>query len=235
MIVACATLAQASNTGQDNASNMPYQPSDTWNSGDNGGIGFAGWSFANTVPTNGFAGEYVGGTGDGTPAFGLFASHNGDSGSTSDATATASRSFTGGGMTPGQTFSMTLGIGGGVDNGGVLGFNLLSGSTPEFTFKFTGGQSVWQLNNGGSDFNTTIPFSNTTPISFAFTYDGGNNYNLLVTEGATTYTATGLRPPTTSPISMALSFLIPVRAQATTLGSTSCRVPSLQPGSRAAW
>jgi hypothetical protein len=179
--------AHASNPASDNASNSPYNGA-SWSSGDNGGFGFGAWSFSNTVTTGGFAGEYVGGTGDGTPAFGLFASDDADSGGNGNSTATATRPFTGGGLLAGQTFSLDLGNTASVATGSVIGLNLLSGSTPEFTFKFTGGQSFWQLNDGGSDFNTNIPFQANTPITFAFTYDGGNDYSVLISDGTNTYT-----------------------------------------------
>jgi hypothetical protein len=74
---------------------------------------------------------------------------------------------------------------------GVVGLNLLSAGSPVFTFKFTGGQNFWQLNDGGTDFDTNIPFSANTPINFAFTYQGGSTYDVVITEGATTYSGIG--------------------------------------------
>jgi hypothetical protein len=187
-----ALAAHASNTAQDTVSNPPYNTS-SWNNGDNGGFGFGAWSFSNNVTAGGFAGEFAGGTtGDGNgQGWGLFASDNTDSGGNGNSTATATRPFTGGGMVTGQTFSLSLGSTSSVFNGATIGFNLLSGSNTRFTFEFTGGQSVWQLNDGGSNFDTTIPFTGNGKINFAFTYDGGENYDLLITEGATTYTAAG--------------------------------------------
>jgi PEP-CTERM motif len=192
--VALALTLQAANTAQDNASNLAYQADDSnntndtnpanntngWVASDNGGFGFSTWTFN----TGGSGGHYIGGTGDGNPAFGLFSGGTGGGNFF-----TADRSFTGGGMSPGQTFSITTGVTG-VANGGVVGLNLLSGTNVVETFKFTGGQSLWQLNDGGVDYNTNIGFSANTTISFAYTYDGGNSYDLLIKEGNTTYTQT---------------------------------------------
>src|ERR1700722_14165126 len=147
-VLSLSTIAaHASNTAQDTVSNPPYNTS-SWNTGDNGGFGFNPWSFSNTITTSGFAGQFAGAaTGDGNgQGWGLFASDNSDSGGNGNSTATATRPFTGGGMVTGQTFSLSLGSTGSVSTGGVIGFNLLSGSNTRFTFEFTGGQSVWQLN-----------------------------------------------------------------------------------------
>jgi hypothetical protein len=193
MLLTLTFAVQAANTGFDNASNPAYQPdngiggddgnpannTNGWVTGDNGGSGFGAWTLSNT----GSGGRFIGGTGDGNPAFGLFSP-------TGSNTSSATRSFTGGSLLAGQSFKLDLGATG-VDTGGVVGFNLLSGATPEFTFKFTGGQTFWQLNDGGSDFNTNIPFAVNGQITFSFTYDGGNNYDVLIKEGATTYTGTG--------------------------------------------
>ena len=75
-------------------------------------------------------------------------------------------------------------------NPGVVGLNLFDNTTPVFTFKFTGGGTVWQLNDGGSDFNTNIPFGSNTPISFSFTFNGGASYTVAITDGVNSYGGT---------------------------------------------
>lgn len=86
----------------------------------------------------------------------------------------------------GQIFSLDLGSTS-VGVGGVVGLNLLSGAATVFTFKYADGQSFWQLNDGGSDFDTNPPFAANTLIHFAFTFNGGQSYSILITEGANTY------------------------------------------------
>jgi len=167
----------AANLASDNASNSPYQPGNNWPTGSNGGTGFGPWSFAAT----GTADRYIGASGVGQdPSFGIFASNTTD-------TSSADRSFTGGALTAGQTFSLQLGASGVASGGGVVGLNLLDGTTPVFTFKFTGGGTVWALNDGGTDFDTNIPFSANTGISLAFTYNGGQSYTINISQGPNTF------------------------------------------------
>lgn len=184
----------ASSAASDNASNPAYQANDGnntndsnpanntngWVAGDNGGSGFGAW----TLTATGAGGRYTGATGDGNTGttFGLFAGNTTDSSS-------ADRPFTGA-MIAGDKFSLDLGTTN-ITTPGVVGFNLLDGTNPVFTFKFTGGGTFWQLNDGSTDFNTNLPFSANTPINFAFTYNGGATYSVLITEGATTYTGNG--------------------------------------------
>lgn len=177
--LACAAISlQAAAPASDNASNYP---GGTWDTTTNFGTGFGPWSFATG---GGVAGHFIGGTGLSTSSFGLFAN--------AGANSSADRSFSGGSLLSGETFSLDLGYTANVGVGATIGLNLLSGSTPVFTFQFTGGQTVWQLNDGsaGGNFDTTIPFTPATPLSFAFTYNGGSSYDLLITQGITTYTAT---------------------------------------------
>ena len=87
-----------------------------------------------------------------------------------------------------QIVSAGLQFGGGA---GVIGFNLLSGSTVEYSMKFTGGDTVWRLNDGGSDFSSGIPLVGNAQITFGFTFDGGNSYDVHITEGVNTYDCVG--------------------------------------------
>lgn len=177
--ILCAGLSAASllaaAPAADNASNY----TGTWDTTTNGGIGFGNWSFA--TGGTGTATHYIGGTGLGLSTFGLSA----DAGASSS----TDRSFSGGSLLSGETFSFDLGYTSNVGAGATIGMNLLSGGTPVFTLQFTGGTALWQINDGGGggNFDTTIPFTPSTPMSIAFTYNGGSSYNISITQGVNTY------------------------------------------------
>lgn len=165
-VLALTNLAShAATIASDNATNAAYA-GPAWPNASNGGTGFGAWSFA----TSGGGGRYLGGTGLGATTFGLFAGGTGGNNSS------ATRPFTGA-LTAGQTFSIDLGHSSSIANGGEVGLNLLDGGSPVFTLKFVGGGSFWQLNNGGSDFNSTQGYAANTPLSFSFTYNGGSSYS----------------------------------------------------------
>lgn len=159
----------------DSAADSAY--SGGWDSGDNGGSGFGTW----TLNSGGGGGDYIGATGQGaSPSFGLFSGGNaaGDF-------ATAKRSFTGGALTAGQSFSIDLGNTG-IDLGapGQVGLNLQAGGVTVFALKFVGGGSNWLLNDGGSDFSAGQGFAANTSLNFLFTYEGGSNYSYSFGSGS---------------------------------------------------
>ncbi|HEY0370232.1 MAG TPA: hypothetical protein VGC85_11590, partial [Chthoniobacterales bacterium] len=124
-----------------------------WTNASNGGTGFAPWVFT----SSGAGGTYIGATGDGgNTTFGIFSG-----GANAGDSMSVDRSFANGPLLAGETFSFNLGADAvnAAGTPGVIGFNLLSSGSPVFTFKFTGGGSVWQLNDGGTDFGTSINFS----------------------------------------------------------------------------
>ena len=170
-----AAGAFAANNASDNASNSTYSGG-TYN-GLNGGSGFGTWAEGDFPGAGGgFEGSYVGASGEGDPSFGLYASASGDNNSTADSAVTMTRPFTGGALTAGQTFSITLGVNS-IAKGSV-GINLLDGSNNTvFTLIGTAGQADWQLNDGGSNFNTTQAYAANTPVTLSFTYNGGNSYS----------------------------------------------------------
>lgn len=183
LTVAVSTLgvlsSYASNNALDSANNYS-----SWSAGaPNQGYGFGAWTFNNSG-----GGTYLG-SGSGstglpeTNTWGVYA------GSTSGV-GSANRQFTGGALVAGQVLSIDMGVTG-VSTGGTVGLSLYSGATPEFTVEFVGGGTDWVINDGGSNFNTTIPFSAGAKLTFALTYDGGNNYDVKMTQGSTVYTATG--------------------------------------------
>ena len=169
-----AGFAYGANLASDQASN--YGPP-AWNAGSNEGSGFGAWSFS----TSGSGGSFLGGTGEGNPSFGVFAGGNGGGDLSS-----ASRSFTGGALTAGQSFEIDLGHTTDIDSGvpGEVGLNLTDGGTTVFTLKFVGGQSNWLLNDGGTDFGAGQAYDANTSIAFSFTYEGSNDYSYTFGTGS---------------------------------------------------
>ncbi|MFM8718230.1 MAG: hypothetical protein ACKOFH_01675, partial [Chthoniobacterales bacterium] len=100
MSVALTAGAFAASNASDNASTTNY-PGGAWTTGSNGGSGFGAWTLTST-PAGGFSGSYIGGTALGNPTFGIY------SGGNAAATMLAYRPFTGGGLTSGQAFSVSL-------------------------------------------------------------------------------------------------------------------------------
>ncbi len=174
---ALAVTSFAAAPAADNAGNGPYN--DGWQDGDNGGIGFQPWA----LNTGGGGGHYIGASGvNQNPSFGLF---SGTPSAGADFAA-ADRNFNSA-LLAGETFSLQLGVSNSVATGGSVGINLLNGANVVFTFKFDGGGSTWQLNDGGTDFGTTIPFSPNTTVSFSFTYNGADSYSVFITDGTNSY------------------------------------------------
>src|SRR5689334_22072870 len=177
-IVCMAPRQAGAATAFDKASNAPYQPGNTWPDGSNGGTGFGAWSFAVT----GIGGRFIGATGlNQDPSFGIYAGNGTDS-------SVANRPFAAP-LAAGQTFTVQMGATN-VATGGEVGMNFLDGTNAVFTFKYNGG-GFWQLNDGGNDFGTNIPFLANTPINFSFKYNGGAGYDIVITEGATTFSGIG--------------------------------------------
>lgn len=156
----------AVNAASDDGSDPVYA---SWDDGDNGGSGFGAWQLSST----GDGGRYVGVTGQGSDSFGLF-SNVGSS--------TARRDFTGGALEAGDSFSIDLGHTSTIN--GEIGINLLDGASTVFTLKFTGGDSDWDLNDGGSDFGSGQNYAANTSIAFTFTYEGGNDYSYTFGTGS---------------------------------------------------
>lgn len=180
IVVLCAIASVhgsvfAATIASDNASTANY-PGGTWTDGSNGGTGFAAWDLTVT----GDGGQYIGSTGQGNPAFGIYSNSG---------TSLAKRPFTGGALTAGQTFQVDLGNTATIN--GEIGLNLLSGSIARFTLKFVPGQSNWQLNDGGSDFSAGQAYAANTSLAFSFTYLGSKDYSYTFGSGSGTgFTAT---------------------------------------------
>jgi len=174
MIAALSSGAFAANNASDNASNAAY--SDGWTTGDNGGVGFGAWTLTSNLPSGGFSGSYVGGTALGANSFGIY------SGGAANATFTAYRPFSGGGLTAGQSFSVNLANT--VTINGEIGLSLMSGTSARWTLKFVGGGGNWLLNDGGSDFSSGQAYIANNPLTLTFTYNGGSSYSYTFGTGS---------------------------------------------------
>lgn len=150
----------------------------SWANSSNEGCGFGAW----TLTSGGSGGSYLGGTGLGASTFGIYSGGDG-----AGNYFTARRDFIED-MPVGSIFGVSLGYTG-VSNGGSIGISLFSNNNFRLTFKFVGGDSFWVINDGGSDFATTIPWDDNAPLSFAFTRGSGNVYSLAITQSAITYNA----------------------------------------------
>ena len=183
--IAVSSGVLAASNASDNASTANY-PDGTWITGSNGGTGFGSWTLTSTpAGAGGFAGSYIGGTAIGNPTFGIY------SGGNAAAEMLANRPFTGGGLTAGQSFSVTIGNTVTINNPGQIGLSLMSGSSARWTLKFVGGGTNWLLNDGGTDFSSGQAFAANTPLTLTFTYNGGSSYSYTFGTGSgINYTAT---------------------------------------------
>ena len=175
MTVVVSSGALAATVASDNASTSNY-PGGTWTTGSNGGVGFGAWTLNPNLPGGGFSGSYIGGTALGNPTFGIY------SGGAADASFTAYRPFTGGGLTAGQSFSVSLANTATIN--GQIGLSLMTGSSARWTLKFVSGGSNWLLNDGGSDFSSGQAYIANNPLTLTFTYNGGSSYSYTFGTGS---------------------------------------------------
>ena len=186
LVLAIAATASAQPTNAfDHAANYT---SATWTNNSNGGYGFGLWTLTAHADGGTGAGAYIGGSGENTagPSFGIYGGTLG--------TSTAFRAFSSA-LTTAQTFSIDLGNTTLTAGGATLGLTFFSGATPEFTLQFTGGQNFWQLNDGGSFFNTSQGYVGNTPLLFTFKWNVTNSYSY------TFGSSTGLNYYASNPIS----------------------------------
>ncbi|MEI8340589.1 MAG: PEP-CTERM sorting domain-containing protein [Verrucomicrobiota bacterium] len=138
-IVLVATVVQASNNGSDSAADLAYSAG--WSSGTNGGTGFQAWSLSTsgTVFAGFFTGDsstISGGTANINTSGTSFKMFGNPDGSTY---ANAYRSFAGGALSVGQTFSINLQVN---YRNGNKGIDL-----------FQNGFTVFNLNIGNDFYN----------------------------------------------------------------------------------
>lgn len=197
-IVLIGTSANAAMIASDNASDPAYSAANGyWTTGDNGGTGFGAWTIDDgngghfTGSSNGndaFGG--VGNINTGSPglSFGLYNAGN--------SSASASRSFTGGALSIGQSFKIST-DNGGIDTDRTVGFALTDASgNRRFEFSFLGGGSKYQVK--GSSTQLTSTGYSTRGEQTTFTLTGADTYafevvfnNLQNVGGTTTETFTG--------------------------------------------
>lgn len=167
----------------DNAGNYT-----TWPQAANKGTGFSGWTYNNTTPNGGFAGQFLGASaginsGSGN-AFGFYA--NGGASAESQALL----SFTAGSLTDNQTFSIQMQNGNITDNGGQVGFNLQDSSGNNLIqFYFNGGSSdyylnVWTSVASGTQIDTGVGYS-AGPLTMDYTQGAGDAWSFSLYTGNT--------------------------------------------------
>jgi hypothetical protein len=133
----------------------------------NEGSGFQNWVFNKATPNSGFAGRYLGETAIGS-SFGLY------SGGDSDAFSSAERVFSNP-LKPGDKFIVDIGHTNLI--AGEVGLVLLDGINVILTLKFEGGGTTWLLNDGNDDFGIGQNFSEDTPLTLEFIFEGNNQYS----------------------------------------------------------
>jgi len=193
LLLSTATAAWAASPAADNASDPVYDTDDPglgtdWDDGDNGGTGFAPWSFS----ASGTAGYFVGTStfnGDGDtnldgdidtspPAdpgesWGMFASDGGS--------ADAFRSFTG--TTPtlevDQAFQISM-DNGNIDGGGAVGFGLQNAAGDNLVeWFFVGGDSFYTVNDASGANPSTVPFTD-EGMDIIVSITGSGTYSIFV-------------------------------------------------------
>ena len=163
--------ARAATVGTDTAAN--YGTANPWVNGSTGGTGFGTWDLSgnnnngNTLFAGYFLGDSTAGSGNintGGQSFAMYANPNG-------AFADASRSFGGGALTIGQTFSLQLAV---AFRNGDKGFNLLTSGTQAFNF------DVGQSGTGTDGYYYSVGTGAAT--STGFTYYSDSVFTLSYTQ-----------------------------------------------------
>lgn len=194
VIIAAIALVAASQTfaanlAGDNASNAPY--ADGWQSGDNGGFGFGAWTLTAQNSPNG-SGHFIGSStanGDGLDngivgglpndgdidsagvAWGMYA----NGGNTADAT----RPFTGGTLSIGQSVSFDF-DNGYIDSGTVgVGLQNAAGNNLWEMF-FAGGNANYSNNDAAGVVATTVGYGD-EGLKVKFTLTGAASYTVVYT------------------------------------------------------
>lgn len=161
----------------DNAAQGAY--SDGWAGGDNGGSEFGAWTLSGTgsygffVGTSANNGDGGGNIDTSGKSWGLWANSGG--------LAQAVRAFNSV-LAVGQTFSIGM-DNGWVQDGGSVGFALRNASGQErFRFYFSGGDTVYRINDSTTGDSTTIGFTD-DGLSIAFTLTAADAYSVAITAG----------------------------------------------------
>lgn len=198
----------AANLASDSAADSAYD--NGWQSGDNGGTGFGAWTIFVTDANPDRNGVFVGSSGNNGSApsgnidtagrsWGMYANQLINQDNFSIGVVTASRSFTGGELSIGQTLllSMDNGFIGSTFRGtGAVGFSL-----NRFSFFFPGGGNEYRIGYG--DPNDTIGLQGTgvaftdDGLDLAFTRTGVDTYKFIITpKGGSPVEITGVMSDT---------------------------------------
>jgi hypothetical protein len=180
------TVGGTATNAADDASAAAY--SDGWNSGNNGGTGFLGWSFNHTQDgETSWAGSFIadpantGITGLGDTAFGFYANPFG-----SGANAEAQRDFSNP-LSIGSTFRFDYGLNWDSNNeGSNRGFNLLAGDTELININMGNSQAI--TINGETLFANYG--SQAMPLSFEYVADGSIRVRGTGRDGVESYDQT---------------------------------------------
>lgn len=206
-IMACTV--EAANVASDNATDPAYD--NGWQTGDNGGSGFGAWTIATVSSNPDRNGAYVGSSannGDLAPSgnidvdgesWGLYANQLLGMSGPDIGVATATRSFTGGELSVGQTLSLRLDTG--LVDSWMLGPGSVGFSLNRFSFFWANGASEYQIGYG--DPNSTVALYGTgVPLTYnglelAFTRTAVNEFYLLIKpNGGSEAAVTGELPET---------------------------------------
>ena len=187
---------------QDNASNAPYTTTNSWQTGQNGGNALGPWTLVTTgnASTGGF---FLATNAGGNANNNIGAGANGNSWgmyANSGAQSAAFRGFTGGSLTIGQSFQLTLDTNN-INNGSAVGFTLRTGTAAgtyndvgtgqRFAFYFVGGGTNYLIDDGtGTAASTGVGYTS-GGLTVLFTLVSADTYSLQITPnggGTTAFT-----------------------------------------------
>lgn len=178
--LACASDLRASMIGTDNAAQTVYD--NGWQTGDDGsasGDAFLSWTLATSTTDPGYAGHFIGnstnltdsGTGaninSSSESFGLYGGNGGSGSGQSD----AFRSFNGGGLSVGQTFSIDLAVN---FRNGYKGIDIRNVGNDAVLFNLN-------VNNPGGGDDYTV-FSSSFAGSLGNTYNSNIAFRIALTQ-----------------------------------------------------
>jgi hypothetical protein len=180
--VSLSQTAQASNAASDNAGNSPYfatngpQSPQGWDTGMNGGTGFGAWSLSASATGGYFISSA---TNDNvTPFFDIY-----DTSTTPNInTTSATRPFSGGSLSVGQTVSFDFVLNGAA-GGGHVGFSLNDSSNNSlFQFEQAGFSSVagYVTDASGTTAGVGVAYNYQTLDTASFTLTSATTYNFDV-------------------------------------------------------
>lgn len=173
VLIGLACTVQAANMASDNATDPAYD--NGWQTGDNGGSGFGAWTIATTSSNPDRNGAFVGSSannGDPAPSgnidvsgesWGLYANQLLGMSGPDIGVVTATRSFTGGELSVGQTLSLKLDTG--LVDTWMLGPGAVGFSLNRFSFFWANGASEYQIGYGDPN-STSALYGTGVPLTY---------------------------------------------------------------------